>query len=340
MDMHPARRHHAPRRHRQRRAGVRVLVDHRARRAAVPDQPGPESGAGADRGRAERLRALGQSRRAAERLASRAADRHRRWRRVSPLGTALVSQVNPGWLKFVDLPRAASADPAAGGRLPAADPVRAVGRPRVRRRPRRALFGDDDLRSAAGGDAEQPGARQDRTFARRSASSGLAESTMTAVAYAYAGLYRRESLALIPWILPSIAIGVPIGALLIQHIRPETFRRVCMSFDAWVVGVRAVGPAAELGLVQSNAAYLVLVGVGLLDIWLLYRFFSRLPAVRGRALHSSRDRGAARLIRPHSRLHCPIRLRPVEPRSTRRSTNWSCLRGPRALRGWIINRRL
>ena len=39
-----------------------------------------------------------------------------------------------------------------------------------------------------------------------------------------------------PWILPSVAIGVPIGAQLIRQMRSETFRRICMSFDAWVVG--------------------------------------------------------------------------------------------------------
>ncbi|HEY5619665.1 MAG TPA: hypothetical protein VIK60_17120 [Vicinamibacterales bacterium] len=33
-------------------------------------------------------------------------------------------------------------------------------------------------------------------------------------------------------------------------------------------------PWVRLGLVESNAAYLVLAGVGTLDIWLLYRFFS------------------------------------------------------------------
>src|SRR5439155_5450162 len=40
----------------------------------------------------------------------------------------------------------------------------------------------------------------------------LAESSMTAMAYAYAGLFSSTSMALIPWILPSIAIGVPLGA--------------------------------------------------------------------------------------------------------------------------------
>jgi uncharacterized membrane protein YfcA len=58
----------------------------------------------------------------------------------------------------------------------------------------------------------------------------LAESSMTAVAYGYAGLYTTASLGLIPWILPSIAIGVPIGAFVIRHLEAETFRRVCMSF--------------------------------------------------------------------------------------------------------------
>src|SRR5204863_5871488 len=59
----------------------------------------------------------------------------------------------------------------------------------------------------------------------------LAESSFTAIAYAYAGLFTAASLSLIPQILPSVIIGVPIGVRLIQHLRPETFRRVCLSFD-------------------------------------------------------------------------------------------------------------
>src|SRR5574342_193535 len=89
----------------------------------------------------------------------------------------------------------------------------------------------------------------------------LAESSFTAVAYAYAGLYSVESMGLIPYILPSIAVGVPIGAYLIQRIRPETFRRICMSFDAWIVGFGLSTLLKDLHLVQSNRAYLVLVAV-------------------------------------------------------------------------------
>jgi uncharacterized membrane protein YfcA len=103
----------------------------------------------------------------------------------------------------------------------------------------------------------------------------LAESSMTAVAYAYAGLFTVTSIALIPWIVPSILIGVPIGAFIIRQMQAETFRRICMSFDAWVVAFGLSRLLNDLRLVDGNAAYLVLVGVAILDSWLLYRFFSR-----------------------------------------------------------------
>jgi len=102
----------------------------------------------------------------------------------------------------------------------------------------------------------------------------LAESSMTAVAYAWAGLYSRESFGLIPYIVPSLAIGVPAGATLIRHIRPETFRRLCMSFDAWVVAFGLSGLIPRLGLGGNGAAYAEFFAIVALDAWLLYRFFS------------------------------------------------------------------
>jgi uncharacterized membrane protein YfcA len=102
----------------------------------------------------------------------------------------------------------------------------------------------------------------------------LAESSMTAVAYVWAGMFTTESLALIPNIVPSLIVGVPIGAFLIRHIRAETFRRVCMSFDAWVVAFGISTLLRQLLIVPGAAAFLVLAGVGMLDSWLLYRFFS------------------------------------------------------------------
>jgi uncharacterized membrane protein YfcA len=102
----------------------------------------------------------------------------------------------------------------------------------------------------------------------------LAESSITALAYAYAGLFTVQSAALIPHILPSVLIGVPIGAFLIRRIEAETFRRVCMSFDAWVVAFGVSTLLRELHIVESGAAFLVMAVVAAIDMWLLYGFFS------------------------------------------------------------------
>jgi hypothetical protein len=102
----------------------------------------------------------------------------------------------------------------------------------------------------------------------------LAESSMTAIAYLYAGMFTVESLALIPQIVPSLVIGVPIGAFLIRRIRAETFRRICMSFDAWVVGFGISTLLRQLLIVPGASAFTALGIVIVLDAWLLYRFFS------------------------------------------------------------------
>ena len=212
------------------------------------------------------------------------------WLRVLPiviglapgvlLGTVLVSSVNPGWLKFgtfiVLLPlilvQAAgyrrpirsekSVGLAFGGGVGVLYSVTTISGPPLAVMLSNQGLTKTDFRAALG-------------FIR------LAESSFTAVAYYYAGLYTVESFALIPYILPSILVGVPIGAFLIQRIRPETFRRVCMSFDAWVVGFGLSTLLQSLKLVESNLAFLVLVGVGVLDTWLLYRFFTvQLPGVK------------------------------------------------------------
>ena len=102
----------------------------------------------------------------------------------------------------------------------------------------------------------------------------LAESSFTAIAYLSAGLITRESNLLIPQILPSVLIGVPIGAALIRQMKVETFRRICMSFDAWIVGFGVSTVLRDINVVPGPAAYLFLAAVIAVDGVLLYRFFS------------------------------------------------------------------
>ena len=208
------------------------------------------------------------------------------WRRVLPMviglvpgivvGTAIVSRVSPGWLRFatygVLLPLILLQ--AAGYRRPIRS-ERSVG----------LTFGAGigvlySVTTISGPPLAMMLNNQGLEKKDFRAALGvvrLAESSVTAVAYAYAGFYTSASMALIPWIVPSIAIGVPLGALIIRRIRPETFRRICMSFDAWVVAFGLSRLLQDLRLVEGNAAYLVLVVVTMFDMWMLYRFFSKAP---------------------------------------------------------------
>jgi len=142
------------------------------------------------------------------------------WRRTLPivlalgpgvgLGTMLVSQVNADWLKFITyftllpliLLQAAgfrrpirserSAGFAFGGGLGVLYSVTTISGPPLAVALSNQGLAKQEFRAALG-------------LIR------LAESSMTAVAYGYAGLYSRASMGLIPQILPSLAIGVHLG---------------------------------------------------------------------------------------------------------------------------------
>jgi len=103
----------------------------------------------------------------------------------------------------------------------------------------------------------------------------VAESTLTAVAYYFLGLYSVASAQLLPYIAPSVLVGIPLGTYLISRMDPEVFRRLCMSFDAVVVGFGMSRVLVELQLAPSPDAYSVLATVVAIDAYLLYRFFQR-----------------------------------------------------------------
>jgi len=115
----------------------------------------------------------------------------------------------------------------------------------------------------------------------------VAEAAFTAAAYWYAGLFTRDALQLVPILTPSLLVGVPLGVWIIRRVEAETFRRVCMSFDAWIVGFGISTLLRLLHLVDGPEAYLVLAGVGAVDAVLLYRFFAlqrRLPPALAQSL--------------------------------------------------------
>jgi len=205
------------------------------------------------------------------------------WRRALPLviglvpgvaiGTIVLAQVSPGWMKLLTycallpliLVQAAgyrrpiraerSAGLLFGGGVGVLYSITTISGPPLVVALNNQGFSKHEFRAALG-------------FVR------LAESTITAIAYASAGLFTREAVGLIPPMLPSLLIGVPLGVALIRRVRAEAFRRVCMSFDAWIVSFGTSTLLRELRLIEGGAAFLVMAAVVLVDAWLLYRFFS------------------------------------------------------------------
>lgn len=110
------------------------------------------------------------------------------------------------------------------------------------------------------------------------------ESFSTLVAYLALGMITSESTALVPYLAPGVLIGLPIGFALIRHIDAETFRRVCMSFDAWLVGFGLSRVIAKLDLLPEVWAFQVLTLTVIVDIFLLRTFFKSRSARRA-AVH-------------------------------------------------------
>ena len=103
----------------------------------------------------------------------------------------------------------------------------------------------------------------------------VVESSVTAIVYYKLGLFIAESKSILFLFIPSVVVGIPFGAYLIRRINSETFRRICMSFDAWVVGFGFSRALIELNLVGSPWAYSVMAITILIDVYLLYIFFTR-----------------------------------------------------------------
>src|SRR5262249_11200041 len=107
----------------------------------------------------------------------------------------------------------------------------------------------------------------------------VVESSVTAIVYFHLGLFVAESQSLLLLIIPVVVVGIPLGAYVIRRLDAETFRRICMSFDAWVVGFGLSRVLMELSLVGSPWAYSVMAVTVLIDAWLLYIFFTVPKAV-------------------------------------------------------------
>jgi uncharacterized membrane protein YfcA len=110
----------------------------------------------------------------------------------------------------------------------------------------------------------------------------VVETTLTALVYGGLGLFSFSSAHLVIPIAPAVLLGLPLGSYLIRYMHSESFRRVCMSFDAWVVGFGLSRSLIQLHLLRSSSAYGIWAVVILFDCYLLYQYFI-MGRFRGRA---------------------------------------------------------
>jgi uncharacterized membrane protein YfcA len=204
------------------------------------------------------------------------------WKRIYPiligllpgiaLGSYLLTSLHPGWIKFVTysvlLPLILIQ--AAGIRKPIRS-ERAIGLPfgaglgflysvtTVSGPPLAILFNNQGMVK--------------REFRAGLGVVRVTESSLTAIAYYHLGLFSAESQSIFLTIIPGVLVGIPLGAYLIRRLDAETFRRICMSFDVWVVGFGLSRVLIDLKLMASPLAYSAMVVAILLDIYLLYVFF-------------------------------------------------------------------
>ena len=102
----------------------------------------------------------------------------------------------------------------------------------------------------------------------------VVETMLTSIAYGFLGLYSAKSIHLVAPIAPAVLLGLPLGWYLIRFMRGETFRRVCMSFDAWIVGFGLARSIIDLKLLGSSGAYSIWGAVIFFDLILLYQYFA------------------------------------------------------------------
>ena len=211
------------------------------------------------------------------------------WKRVLPiliglvpgiaLGSYVLASIHPNWLKFAtySLLLPLLLVQAGGLRYPIKS-EKAVGLPfgaglgflysvtTISGPPLALLFNNQGL------------VKQD--FRAALAVIRVAESTLTAIVYFYLGMFTVQTLGLVQTILLGVLIGIPLGAFAIRRLDPETFRRVCMSFDVWIVGFGLSKVLIDLKLAQAPGAYSVMLAAVLIDAALLYAFFAKNVSLR------------------------------------------------------------
>jgi uncharacterized membrane protein YfcA len=82
----------------------------------------------------------------------------------------------------------------------------------------------------------------------------VVESTATLITYLAFGLITSDSLTLVAWLLPAVALGMPLGRLALHHLDRQRFRRLYLGLDAGLISMGLAITLHRLGWVDDAVA--------------------------------------------------------------------------------------
>ena len=112
----------------------------------------------------------------------------------------------------------------------------------------------------------------------------LTQSVVTSLGYLAVSVYSPQSVSLSLHILPCILIGIPLGRLFVRAIDAESFRRICMAFDACLISFSLSRMFQVQQHLSAKVAYAPLVVVTLINIFVLGTYFSKRRQAESAAL--------------------------------------------------------
>jgi uncharacterized membrane protein YfcA len=112
----------------------------------------------------------------------------------------------------------------------------------------------------------------------------ITESYITCITYYFLGLFSASytgwfgtisPIQLFEVIAPPVLVGLPLGMLVAKYLDMETFRRIGMNFNAWIVGYGLTRVLVTFFNVSVNLANLLYAGIIALSVVILYRYLSK-----------------------------------------------------------------
>ena len=105
----------------------------------------------------------------------------------------------------------------------------------------------------------------------------VTQSVVTSLGYLGLSVYSPQSVKLSLAILPCILAGIPVGRLLVRALDAESFRRLCMAFDAGLISFSLSRILAAKHYLPGALAYSPMALVAFINLRVLYSFFSQRP---------------------------------------------------------------